>query len=48
MTVDDPQDPATLDENFQPPADFRNRKSRLMAVLQRHQQPLGKQKAGPT
>ena len=46
MDEGDPQDPATLDENFQPPADFRNRKGRLMAVLQRNQTPLDKPKPG--
>lgn len=50
MTVDEhePQDPPTLGDNFQPPADFRDRKGRLMAVLRRHQQPLGKPKTGST
>jgi len=52
MTVDvdeqEAQDPATLDDDFQPPADFRDRKSRLVAVLQRHQQPLGKPKSNST
>jgi len=51
MTADvdecEPQDPATLDDNFQPPADFRDRKSRLKAIVQRHQQPLGKPKPNP-
>lgn len=37
MIVDEPEDPTRLDENFQAPADFRDRKSRLMAALQRHQ-----------
>ena len=48
MMVDEcePEDPATLNDDFQPPADFRNRKSHLMAVLQHRQQPLGKLKAG--
>jgi hypothetical protein len=48
MMVDEhePQDPPTLDENFQPPADFRDRKSRLTAVFQRNQQSMGKPKPG--
>ena len=48
MTVDEdePQDPAMLDDDFQLPADFRDWKSCLMAILQCYQQPLGKSKPG--
>ena len=44
--VDEPDDPASLDENFQPPADFRDRRTRLMTILERRQQPSNKQKPG--
>jgi hypothetical protein len=43
--MDDSGDPANLDENFEPPADFRNRRKRLLAVVEDHgQQSSKKQK----